>query len=98
VVAVGASGQQPQVGVGDLGSSIGQVVLDGVEDQVPEAGVLATDGADVGVVGRADGNRASRAVLVVVVAARSARWRRVVGVRGSAECDCQPARAGTSRP
>jgi hypothetical protein len=35
--------------------------------------LAATDGADVGVVGRADGNRASRAVLVLMVAARSAR-------------------------
>jgi transposase len=35
--------------------------------------LAATDGADVGVVGCADENRASRAVLVLMVAARSAR-------------------------
>jgi hypothetical protein len=38
VVAASASGQDAQVGVGGFGSDVGQAMLDGVEDQVPEVG------------------------------------------------------------
>jgi hypothetical protein len=38
VVAVGASGEQSQVGVGGFGSGVGEAVFDGVEDQCAVAG------------------------------------------------------------
>ena len=64
---------------------------------VPPAGdtgqvLPAADGTDVGVVGRADENRASRAVLVLMVAARSARWRRGEGGRAAVVCMVAPGR------
>jgi hypothetical protein len=59
--------------------------------------LAATDGADVGVVGRAEGNWVSRAVWVVVVAARSARWRGGEGGRAAVVCTvaADRGRAGT---
>ena len=48
--------------------------------------LAAADRADVGVVGRADEDWASWAVLVLMVAARLARWRRGDGGRAAVVC------------
>jgi len=40
VVAVGAAGEQPEVGVGGLGAGVGQAVRDGIQDQ----GLVVLDG------------------------------------------------------
>ena len=59
--------------------------------------LAAADRADVGVVYRADENRASRAVVVVMVAARSARCHRGDGGRAAVVCTVAAGcgRAGT---
>jgi hypothetical protein len=48
VVAVGAAGEQPQVGVGCLGQGVAQVVVEGVVDQRQKPGDGAGEGDELG--------------------------------------------------